>query len=675
MKSFPLLSSLLAVAASAQTAILPPDARADEPLNLEAVVVTGSPFARAQDEVVAPTTVLAGARLDRKRQPSLGETLDGEPGISSTYFGPNASRPVIRGLGGDRVRILTGGVGTLDASIVSPDHAVSLDPLLVDRIEVVRGPATLLYGGAAIGGVVNVLDGRIPEEKPAQLLAGRIEARAVTAGAEQAGAGVLTGGAGPIAWRLDGFRRETEDLTIPGFAETDALRAEEPDEEHAYGRLPNSASTARGASFGLSLLGEAGHVGLARSGFDTVYGIPGHGAEHGEGVKIDLRQRRWDLHAESLRLAGLLRAAKLQVGFADYTHAELEDGEVGTRFTNRGYEGRLELLHEPIGSLEGAVGLQASRSDFAAIGDEAFLPPSVTENQAVFVYEEIARGRWNWQAGARLERQEIVPEADSGHAERRHTGASLSAGVVWSASDTYAVALSLTRNERLPNAQELFADGPHAGTGVYEIGDPGLEPESSHGLDLSLRRRRGFVTGAASLFLNDFSGYVFEQDTGTVDPDDSLPVYQFVQRDARFYGGELEAVLHLHETKRHQADLRLTGDWVRAENRTDRQSLPRTTPVRLGAGFDWRGPRYTLSAEVRRVDRATRLAPGETPTDGYTLVNLGGTWTVTMGRARAELFALLTNAGDQTARNHGSFLKDLAPLPGRRATFGVRCFF
>lgn len=696
MKSFRSFNLFLFLGglAAAQT---PPASSAptpeDEPLNLEALIVTGSPFARAQDEIVPPTTVLGGRQLARKLQPTLGETLAGEPGVSSSWFGPGASRPVIRGLGGDRVRVLTGGVGMIDASVVSPDHAVSLEPLLIDRIEVVRGPATLLYGGAAIGGVINVLDGRIPETAAPSPLGGRLELRGATGSDELAGAGLLTGRAGAFTWRLDGFRRETDDLRIPGFAETEALRESEAHEAEAagraaetpaYGRLPNSAVTSSGAAFGLSWLGENGHLGFAYSGFDSFYGVPGHEHHHeeeaavpagDEGVKLDLRQRRLDAHGEWLSATGLLRAAKLQFGAADYEHVELEDGVIGTVFTNEGFEGRLELLHGKIGPLEGALGLQLSRSDFAAVGDEAFLPPSVTDNHALFLFEEAVGERVTWQFGARVERQKITPDSGRGLSARSHTGTSLSAGLVWPVSADYAVALSFTRNERAPNAQELFAEGPHAGTGAYETGDPALGLERSTGLDLSLRRRRGAVTGAVSLFLNDFSGYVFEQDTGLVDPDGGLTIFRFVQRDARFYGGEVEVVVHLHESKAHQADLRFTGDYVRADNRTDGQALPRTTPARGGVAFDWRGPRFSFNAGLQHVDRMTRLAPRETPTDDHTLIHLGATWQLALGRTKAELFAQAANLGNRTARNHNSFLKDIAPLPGRSVALGLRMHF
>jgi iron complex outermembrane receptor protein len=696
--------ALAAVAARAQTV---PPALPEEHLHLDDIVVTASPLARAQDEIAAPTSVLAGEALSRQLHPTLGETLAGLPGVDSTYFGPGASRPVIRGLGGDRIRVLTGGVGTLDASVVSPDHAVSLEPLLIERIEVVRGPASLLYGGGAIGGVVNIIDGRLPETLPAGPVAGRFEVRGDSVADERAAAAVLTGAAGKFAWRLDGFRRETKDLRIPGFAETEALRAEhehedeegheegehheEEDEAPAHGTLPNTATDTRGAAFALSFIGEKGHLGFATSGYDSLYGVPGHehhpeeepGHEEGEepegeepgedGVRIDLRQRRWDVHGEWLAPVGLLRAARFQLGVADYAHTELEGDEIGTRFTNRGYEGRIEVMHEKIGAFEGALGFQSSRSDLKAAGAEAFLPPTVTRSDALFLYEERVNGAVTWQVGARAERQKSTPEAGSGFAARSHSLATFTGGAVWKLDEDYALAVSLSANERAPNAQELFADGPHAGTGSYEVGDPALGVEKATGFDVSLRKRRGLVTGEVSLFLNRFDGYIYEEATGA--EEDGLPVFAFVQRDARLYGGEVELVFHLHETREAVADLRIFADSVRAENTTDDTPLPRTTPMRFGVGFDGRKGPWSVNAEWRQVTRQDRVGPVETATPSYNLVSLGAAWRFGADRAHGELFVRGTNLLDETARVHASFLKDIAPLPGRNFTAGVRFNF
>ena len=675
MKSFyPFVSFLLALTATAraQTAAAVDSPPAGETTHLEKYIVTASPLARAQDEINSPTTVVAGAELAQRLQPTLGETLSGLPGVDSTYFGPGASRPIIRGLGGDRIRVLTGGVGTIDASVISPDHAVSLDPLLIERVEIVRGPASLLYGGGAIGGVVNIIDGRIQETLPVAPVIGRFEVRGNSGADERAAAGVLTGAAGKFAWRFDGFRRKTDDVRIPGLGPTPAIAADmiANGETPSDGTLINSATKTSGGAAGFSYIGESGHLGVAYSGFDSLYGVVAEPE-----VTINLRQRRFDAHGEWLKPVGILRAAKFNFGVADYQHDELEGTELGTRFTNKGYEGRLELLHEKLGAFEGALGFQSSRSAFEAIGEEAFLPPTMTKSNALFLYEEAASGPVTWQFGARAERQTITPEASSGFTERSHSLATFTGGAVWKLNADYALALSLSANERAPNAQELFADGPHIGTGTFEVGDPTLSNEKSVGFDLSLRKRRGFVTGELSVFVNKFNGYIFEQATGATDPDDGLPVFAYVQRDAKLYGGEAEVTFHLHESKTFVADLRLFADSVRATNTTDGTPLPRTTPVRFGAAFDWRSGPWSFNAELRHVESQRRIAPIETATAGYELLSLGGSWRFDLGRTKGEVFLRATNLLDETARVHVSFLKDIAPLPGRNVSVGLRLNF
>lgn len=676
MKSFSLFPLLLGSVALAAAQTVPP---ADAPLDkvkLGEFVVTSSALDRAVDEIAQPASVLGGARLEVARQSSLGETLAGEPGVSSTYFGPGASRPVIRGLGSDRIRVLTSGVGTMDASVVSPDHAVSVDPLLVDRIELVRGPATLLYGGSAIGGVVNVIDSRILEEKPVRALEGRVETRVGSAADERSGAGVFTGGAGEWAWRLDGFTRRTDDVRIPGFGPTDERRAEleAAGEPVAHGTLLNSATQSDGAGFGLTRFlgadGAAGHAGVSYSGFNSHYGTVAE-----PDVTIALRQRRWDAHAELLQPTDWLRAAKFQLGVADYRHTEFEGADVGTVFKNRGYEGRLELLHAPVGSLTGAFGLQASRSDFAAIGAEAFLPPSVTTNRALFLYEEWQRDRLTWEFGTRVEQQRIAPDAASGRAPRDNTLVGFSGGTIWRLPNDYALALSVTRSERAPNAQELFARGPHAGTGAFEIGDATLQPEKVSGVDLSLRRRAGRFTGALTVFANRFDGFISEQRTGADDAATGLPIYRFQQGAARFLGAELEVVAHVLETKTSRAELRFTADTVRADDLEADRPLPRIPPSRFGVAGEWVTGPWSVTAEVRTAGRQSRTAENETPTAGYALVNASLTRRVKLGGVHAEVFVRGTNLADATARVHTSFLKDIAPLPGRDVTAGLRFEF
>jgi iron complex outermembrane receptor protein len=712
----PSLLFLAAALAHGQSTTPPPEhshSAADEPVALENLVVTATPLERPQAEIAAPTSVLTGRSLSLKLQPTLGESLSGQPGVASTYFGPGASRPVIRGLGGDRIRILENGTGSIDASATSPDHAVALDPLLVDRIEIVRGPAALLYGGNAVGGVVNVIDHRIHTTLPDRALEGRTAFRYSSVDDGKSGAVLLEGATGPLAWHVDAYRRTSDNVRIPGFSESAAIRAEEtehaaeegePAPEFAHGRLPNSRQQADGAAAGFSWIGSRGYLGFAASGHNTVYGVPPGAHEHEEhheeetgtaeaalphdtsfaiaaaalpgedehAVRIDLRQRRLDLQGALTQPFGVFESARFKLGLAEYRHQELEGNEIGTVFKNRGYDGRLELVHTPLGNINGAIGAQVSHNDFEAIGAEAFVPPSHTASYALFAFEEAALDPLTLQFGARVETQEIEVRDGSGRS-RDGSGVSLSTGAVWKLTDTWSLGATVAHSERQPNAQEIYSNGPHTGTGAFEIGDENLGKEKSLALDLSLRRRTGFVTGELTVFANRFDGYIFEQPTGG--EEDGLAVYQYTQRDAEFYGAEVETIFHLHESTAHAFDVRVAADTVYGEISDTGENLPRITPRRLTLALDYRGGPFSAGIDTQLVDRARRLAPNETATDSYTLLGASLGWHFDVNRFAFDVFVRASNLTDEEARSHVSFLKDVAPLPGRNLTLGLRVSF
>jgi iron complex outermembrane recepter protein len=677
-----------------------------DPVNLEHMVVTATPFVRSQAEIAAATTVLSGRALQSSRAPTLGETLSREVGISATAFGPGSSRPIIRGLGGDRIRILENGSATLDASVTSPDHAVSVEPFLVERIEVVRGPASLLHGSSAVGGVVNVITHRIEDSLPERGISGEFEVRYGSGANERAGGGVVDtvlhrrGDAG-LVLHLDGFRRRAGDLEIGGFAESARLRAEEAEEakehgeeppEEISGRIPNTSLSSDGGAAGLSWVSPRLNLGAVFSAFDSNYGIPAgahaHGhdheeaadvaragdeEEHGHGdenVRIDLRQRRVDVHGEWRSTDAALRSVRFKFGHADYRHVELEGEEVGTRFANTGYDARLEGVHAPLAGFEGAVGVQVTRSEFDAVGEEAFVPSSLTRGRAVFLFEETSTGPVRWQAGARHERQEITLR--SGAAARAESTLSAGAGLVWTLDSASSFALSLSRTERAPNAQELYSNGPHAGTGAYEIGDATLRAEESLGIEASYRRRAGFVTGVVSVFQNRFDGHIAEFPTGQ--EEDGLEVYRYEQRDATFRGAEIEGIFHLHEGGRHRFDLRVGADTVRAKD-ADGGALPRIPPFKARASLDWSSGGFAVGVNVLRAARQSRVTEDEEPTDGYTLVGFDAGYRVEVGALAYDFFLVGRNLTNAEARVHTSFLKEVAPLGGRSLTAGVRLAF
>ncbi|MDB6167184.1 MAG: TonB-denpendent receptor [Verrucomicrobia bacterium] len=698
MHSFKKISLFLfsaALLAKAQTAPAPlsPAPLPDEKiLSLDAFVVSSGPDAKTAFDLAQGASILAGNELRLQLAPTLGETLSATPGVNSTYYGPGASRPVIRGLGGDRVRMLDNGVGSLDASNVSPDHNVSVEPLLVERIEVLRGPATLLYGSSAVGGVVNVIDNRIPSAAPATPVTGRTELRFDTASNERTGVLALTAGNSHVAFQLNALRTETDDVSIPGYAD--------PSNPENKGTLANSAISTKSGTLGTAFFGKAGTVGVAVSQYETRYGVP-----TGEPIEIDMKQRRADFRAEITRPFGPFKGARARFGIADYNHAEVDEttGLPNTTFHNHAYEGRIELSQQDFGNLSGTVGVQTSRSDFSAIGEEVVTPPSLTLNHAVFFLESYkVDPSLTLQFGGRYEAQSIalghvrtdLPSypgysAATGETRRDH-GVSLSTGAVYYLAKDYSLGVSVAYSQRIPSAQESFSSGPHGGTNAYEIGTTGLSKESSLGLDVVLRKRAGFITGSVGGFVNRFQNFIFEQRdasfyfadaSGTfepypVPPDTSyLPIYQFIAKDALFYGGEAELTLHLVEGTGYHLHLDLMTDYVHAEQTTDHQPLPRIEPLRTAVGLHYENERWILGVEARHVFRQDRVAPEETETAGYTLLNASVSRTIPGRLANLELFLRLTNLTNQEARVHSSFLKDVAPLPGRNLTGGVRLLF
>ncbi len=643
---------------------------------LDELVVAGSPLARTAFQLVQPATVLTGPELQREIQPTLGETLDWQPGISSTSFGPGASRPIIRGLGDDRLRVLQNGTSVIDVSNVSPDHAVAVDPLSVRSVEIVRGPATLLYGPNAVGGVVNIIDNRIPEERYARPT-GALDARYGTADDLKSLAGAVNFSAGPLAFHLDAFARETHDIEIPGYARSRRLRENDPQADEARGHLPNSFTESSGGAAGTSYIWDSGFIGFSYSGMDSLYGTVAE-----EDVTIDLKQRRWDVRGAFRDPASWIREINYKFGQSDYNHTEFEGDEVGTRFAIDGFNARTELQHNKFGAFEGAFGLEVQRADFSALGDEAFLPPVENRSASLFLFEEIDFDPYTFQFGARYDRQ----ENETDFAKRGFDAFSTSGGIVYTPAENYAISLSLGYSERPPTYVELFADGLHVATGTFEIGDPGLDTEDSISIDLSLRKRAGRVTGTASAFYYRFSNFISLSPTGgTFDDEGELfPEFAFRGTGADFYGGEIETVFHLLEPmenggeedlRRQRLDLILRADYVRAEERGSGDPIPRIPPFRASLALDYHRDCFGARLEGQWAANQGRNAVFELPTDGYFLLSLGLTYQLTLGEVDTTFFAKGVNLTDEEARQSTSFLKDVAPLAGRGLVLGMRSEF
>jgi iron complex outermembrane receptor protein len=642
---------------------------AELPARLEEVVVFATPLRRTALESLQPVFVIGGDGLVLARGQSLGDTLAASPGVSATSFGPQASRPVIRGLGGERVQMYQDGGDALDVSALSDDHAVTIEPLLAEQIEVVRGPATLAFGNSASAGLVNVLTGRLPTRRDAPPFAAALELRADEASGERAAAARADGSLGPWRFHGDLHRRSSQELSIPGFAQSAALRERlGVDADATRGVLPDSDGESEGGAGGVSWLGDRGRLGIAASRYDATYGIPG-----GEAVRIDMGQTRYDLEGEWRMQSGVLDVARLRASWNDYAHAELEpDGAVGTQFAQVGREARLTGEHRPLRGWRGLLGVQWRDVDFDARGEEAFVPPSKTRNLGVYLVEERSVGPLLLEGGLRLEQQKISPAASSGLADYDNDALTASAGASWTLAGATHIALNLTSTERHPTATELYADGPHLAVQRFERGDPTLGTELARTVDLALRRGIAGWQANVSLFLSDYRDFIYPSLTGGIE--DDLPVVEFRTTDARFSGAEFELRTPGIESAAGRLSARLFGDYVRAEDGAG-EPLPQVPPLRLGAALGLeRGP-LTLGVEAMWHDAQGRLAANELPTAGFTLLSADLAYRVPAWGRGMLWFIRGSNLLDEDARRHASPLKDRAPLAGRSVSAGVRLEF
>lgn len=681
---------------------------------LQEVRITATPLRRTALETAQPALVLRGDELLRTRGTTLAETLADEPGVTASSFGPIASRPIIRGQGGLRVQVFQDGADVLDAAALSEDHAVTLDPMLAQRIEVVRGPAALLYGNAAAAGAVNVVTRRLPTERLDAPLSASIELRGDSAADTRAIAAEAAGRIGEnLQIHADLHDSRSDELRIPGYAWTEEAKAYFEAEGEPYDesrdRLTNSDGSADGGSLGIAWVGERQRYAFSASRYGSEYGLPGlgHGHGHEEGhddhhedehhddehhdehgfeppeVRLDMSQRRYDASAEWLPSSGAVDALRLRAARNDYEHLEIEgDGEVGTRYAQVGDEIRLTAEHR-VGSGRGVFGMQVRELDFDAEGEEAFLPPSVTRNTGFFAFQEHRIGAVTVEVGARYEKQRIRTADPDLQPTYEGEALSGSLGALWTLRPGATMALQLTRTERHPTATELYASGPHLAISRYEIGDADLDTERGLTADLALRFggdalvRRGDPAngwyGTVGVFLGDYDRYIVAQPTGGTE--DGLPVVEFASHDARFTGAEFE-VGHdaLLSIGAGALGLRLFGDLVRARDGAG-DPLPQIPPLRLGGEAFYTVSGLRFGAEAVWHDRQDRTAPEERATDGYTMLNLEASWRRSLGAAGLHVFLRGTNLLDEEARRHSSPLKDYAPLAGRAVSGGLRLEF
>lgn len=668
------------------------------------IVVTGHLV--RQLDLLAGKSVIAGTELQREVRPQLGETLARLPGVSATSFSPGASRPVLRGFQGERIRVLTDGIGAIDVSNTSADHAVTIDPLTAERIEVLRGPAVLLFGGQAIGGAVNVIDRRIPRVVPKNGY--HVDAVGVLGSAaneRSLGAAVDVAAGGGVVVHVDGSLRKTGDLRVGGYVLSPRLRdeqleiaAEESSEGHAEeaaealalanrrGKIPNSATEQKTLAGGVALIRDRFNIGASLSLFDSRYGVPmrpgGHhhhegeeeGGEedaHGEApVSIDLRQVRGDVRGEYSFAGGFFEKARLRIGAADYEHTEYEGDEVGTVFNSKGAEGRLEFVQRDRHGWRGATGVQYFHRDFDAVGAEAFLPANTTSQLGLFTLQEFALGKVGVEGSARVERTRS--RSDPLGIGRSFTAVSVAGGASYALADHVEIGVNLSRTERAPSPEELFSNGPHIATQAFELGNPNLRKETSLGGEAYFRVDRRQFELSLTAFANRFDNFIYEADTGL--EQDGLPLFQYLQRDATYRGFEAEVSAPLFTAGRFRIVADGVADYVKATVK-GAGPVPRIPPFRLLAGLEAQSDKLDGRFEVERVAGQDRVASFETPTRGYTLVNASLAWRPWGKRGESAFVLSANNLFDADARRHASFTKDFVPIAGRDIRLSARFSF
>ncbi|NOT84900.1 MAG: TonB-dependent receptor [Methylococcaceae bacterium] len=664
----------------------------EQPIELEEMVVTSTGLKHATAKSAKPVTVLSGDQLRTKIGSTIGETLKNELGITTQSFGSGVGTPVIRGQAGPRVRVMQNSMGNNDASSLSPDHANGVEPILAERVEVLRGPATLLYGNGAIGGVVNVIDNRIPETVPDKLLGGATEQRYDSVTSETASALKLEGGKNGWAYHLDGFYRDQGNTHIGGKAiDEAAVQVNEPDYTAAVnpeGLINNTEGRTRGGSIGISRIGDVGLVGASINQLEKNYGIPSDGSG-GDPVTVVLKQTKYDFKGQLNKPFVFADEIRMKFGYTDYQHQELDVGTPATTFLNKTYESRLELEHQPIGQLKGVWGFQSTNSEFTAIDNSdplamPLVPKSNIDTYGIFAIESFKSGAVTYEFGGRGEWQTISPENGNSLTYLPISG---SASALWEITKQHQLSLGFTHSQRSPLIQELFYDGVHEASRSYELGNKNLNREISNNLDLGYRFNADWMTAEINLFHNWVSDYIYQgradylygrnAEAFTADnlcPPDSacIPVEESRQAAATFKGFETQFQFPLMQNGFGALDLTLFGDYTRGtfDNGGDVLRMP---PLRYGLQLSYEKNDFSTNARLTRGEAQTNAGENETSTPSYLLLNLGAQYRISsLGDADILLFANGKNMLNENIRNSTSYLRNFAPDPGRSAEVGIR---
>ena len=667
-------------------------------LTIPTTAVTGNPLGVGSDQMVVPISILNGRELSLKRENTLAETLNSIPGVSNSSFGPSIGRPMIRGMDSDRVKILQNGVNNLDASNLSFDHGVSIDPLIIEQIDVIRGPATLLYGGGAVGGVVNAIDHRIPKEK-LQGITGRGEVRYGGANLEQSNAAVVDVGTGNFVMHFDAYNRDSKNLRIPGNAISNGLESTNVWDpalgggeggyatyptNHGRKKLLNSQSETRGGAVGASMIFDRGYAGVSYAKHQTKYG-----SVKEPGILLDMDTDRIDFASEIRDLGSFFERAKFKAAYTDYRHHEMDAVEIHTTFKNRGIDGTFELAHVPLLGLKGVIGTQFDSGKFDAIGHEAFIPNSKTNSQSVYVYEELPLNQHKMTFGLRHGKHEVESKGGGeddkfGVPSRKKFNTNNAAiGGLYKLNEQWSLTGNLSHNERAPSYFELFANGVHKATGVFEEGTANLKKEKSNGLDGRIRWKSGQDSLTLGAYFNKFSNFIGLLSTSAEglgehenESGDEITYKKstFSGIKAEFKGVELEGKTMLTD----YLQFNVRGDYVDAKDKTNGGYVPRISPLKLGAGLKYEFDRFGARLDVLHAFKQDRVASNynyqggkELMTDAYTNVSMMATYKLPT-QLNLEAFTRANNLLDEEIREHTSFLKDIAPMGGRSIMFGLR---
>lgn len=660
----------------------------NEVFDLPSFHVEGYRFQYSDDALPISTTNVDESSLRRSAQATLGETLGWEPGVSSSYFGPGASRPVIRGHEGKRVRVLQHGLGSADDSDSSPDHALSIDPMMIKEAKIIRGPAALSYGGSAIGGVVDVHTRSIPDHFPEDTFSAILDTRYASGASEKLAFISQTTRLAEIwALRLNAVHREAGNVRIPGNARSEYFPLihgqghSDHDEPGPYKILENSDYRTQNLTIGLSRIVPRLSTGVAFSYYESTYGVPFHvhAHDHDESdydpsddpdVTIDMQQYRFDGDTEWRDPFPGIRAFHWRVGYSEYEHAELEDGMALTEFQRQSLETRGEFAHNALGRLEGAFGFQYSWQDYRATGQEVFTPATKSHYGALFYINQWSAEHLQIKTGLRYEAQGIKL-TDFEEERRRDDSIAASLGLVVKLPYHWRLHLGVSTIERVPTATELYAAGPHAATQTYELGDPRIERERSKGIELMLEGHFERINLSLTGYYQDYESYIYLQRIGF--EIQGFPVYQYVQRQAEFYGTELDLSWTLRNGEQNTR-LRVTGDLVRATDTDTGLPIPRIPPRRLALRLEEQREHVLWGIELRHAFAQNRNQPHvEAPTPSHTLLNADIQYSITPRHGRSfTIYLRASNLLNKEARLHTSFLKEVTPLPGRSLSAGIR---